>query len=161
MNLTTLRKHIAALTAEKSAIVASGRSRGEVHAGIDAFCRTAAAAGEQRLAHAITSDDLTQAFVIRDPGPNLFPNVAPLLAALLGADRLCEALCNGLDDIVPAGMPAADRAERLAEISAELDKLERDEERLIVASEETAAPIARRADARPEIVLELLPAVSA
>jgi hypothetical protein len=79
-------------------------------------------------------------------------DLGPMLVAMLGADKITSVL---LADIgaVPEGLPRADRLARLAAIAAELDTLEAEEEALIVASEATAAPVPRRPDARPSIVL--------
>lgn len=156
-NITNLRRKIADLQAERRDVESRGRSRAEVRASIESFARGAAAAGRDRVDRAIIDDDLTAAFTLRDPAPGQYPNIAPLLAALMGADALAAALCVGLDALIPEGMPPEARRVRLAEIAAELDKLETAEERLIEASEARGEPIARRPDCRPEIVLALPP----
>lgn len=86
--------------------------------------------------------------------------VGPLLVHMLGAGAVRNALLAELD-AVPDLPPAAERAARINEIDAELDRLETAEEALIVESETTAHPIDRRADARPEIVLAVVESASA
>lgn len=152
-SLAQLRARITELQAERAALRVSGDNHAEVCAGIDAFCRTAAARGDQALAYAVMSGTLGEGLTVR-PGPGGVIDLAPLLASVLGADGLAAALQRHVQ-LMEDGPNAADRAARLAEIAAELDRIERDEERLISASEATGAPIARRADARAEIVLEV------
>lgn len=77
---------------------------------------------------------------------------AGTLAAMLDPERLAAQLAEvALSEFPEAGVSAAERAKRLTAIADELHLLEVDEERLIRAS---PMPIARRADARPEIVLD-------
>lgn len=150
-SIAQLRPRIAELQSELAALQASGASHAEVCAGIDAFCRGAAARGDQTLGYAVISGTLGEGLTIR-PGPGGVVDLAPVLASVLGADGLATALQRHVR-LMEDGPSVAERAARLAEISAELDRHERDEETLIEASEATATPIARRADARPEIVL--------
>lgn len=79
-------------------------------------------------------------------------DLGPVLACLYSVDQLREFLLAGIEEI-PEGLDAADKAQRLQEIEAELLDLEREEEALIVESENDGQPIQRRRDARPEIVL--------
>ena len=160
-NINTLRKRIAQLQAERRDIQALGRSRAEIRASIEAYARGAAAAGRYRLDQAVVEDDIASLFTLRDPAPGVAPNVAHLFAALLGPDALAAALSAGVDDVADDTMLPDARRARLAEIAAELDALEADEERLIEAAEARGEPIARRPDCRPEIVLALPPAPAA
>lgn len=76
-----------------------------------------------------------------------------LLVSALGSDAIVSAVLRGIEANVSPGLaPDAWRARR-AELLAELDRLEFDEEGLIEASEAEGAPVARRADARAEIIL--------
>lgn len=81
---------------------------------------------------------------------------AVALIGLLGADAISGALLARLDGVVPAGPSAAERAARIAEIDRDLDRLETDEEALVVESEATGMPIARRDDCRLDIVLAIV-----
>lgn len=77
-------------------------------------------------------------------------DMGALLVSLIGRDAIRAALLARVD-CVPEGLAVAERRVRRNEIDAELDAVER-EERLI----DTVDPhIARRPDARPEIVLSL------
>lgn len=76
----------------------------------------------------------------------------PLLVLLLGEEAVLDGLRQSILPHVPKRLDAAPRAKRRAEVFAELDRLEREEERLIMDSGEVYP---RRGDARPEIVLEL------
>ena len=79
-------------------------------------------------------------------------DLGPLLVSLLGPASIEAALLRDIESI-PEGLAPAEKAARLAEIEAELDRLEREEEALIEASAESGEPIPRRADANPAIVL--------
>lgn len=79
--------------------------------------------------------------------------VLPFLVMLLGEEAVLDGLRQCILMHVPRRLDAPARAKRLAEIRKELDDLERAEERLIVDSDEIYP---RRADARPEIILEIM-----
>lgn len=79
-------------------------------------------------------------------------DLGPLLTQLLGTRAVRKALDATLQ-AVPEGLPHATRAERMATLTDELDRLETDEERLIRDAELNGFTIARRADADPAIVL--------
>jgi hypothetical protein len=80
-------------------------------------------------------------------------NLAEVLAGVVGPERIEAALLRHIDAEVPPGLDSAARSQRLFEIAAELDALEAEEEALIEASERTGAPLERRPDARPDVVL--------
>lgn len=104
-------------------------------------------ANTARLGH-IDAD----AFRLPARGP---ADLGPLLCAMLGPQAVAAALLAHLD-AAPDVPDAAGRAARLAEIDAELFRLECEEEALIEASEATdAEPIARRPDADPRAVIGL------
>ena len=73
----------------------------------------------------------------------------PLALTLLGADALRASLLRTVD----AAPEGADREARLKQLAAELDKVEREEERVVCQLEQLGQPVLRRRDARPEIVL--------
>ena len=84
-------------------------------------------------------------------------NTRFLLALIVGANRdgaraaLTATLRKSYDRV--GALSSEDRNRRLEEIDAELDRLERDEERIIRASEADGAGILRREDADPAVVL--------
>lgn len=149
--LASIRARNEALQREHGALQNAEPNRAETAADFESFCRGAAAAGDQRLAYHTATGNPADAFVLRCM-PDGTVTVAPLLAALLGPDKLAAELCRHLPD-GPGGPPAAERAERLAAVAAELFEAECVEERLIEASEAAGVPIARRADADPRAVL--------
>lgn len=156
-----LRARIAALQPERQTLVLQARTRAEVRAEIE---RTVAH-WQERGAAALTRE-LQRAALGAAPdlltadgtGPaaggvaHVRLDLGPLLVAVLGPAAVRKALVGALD-AVPEGMPAEARAARLAEIDAELGQLEAEEERLVEMSELDGDPIARRPDARAEIVL--------
>lgn len=93
------------------------------------------------------------------PGTGAVPqpfalNLGPMFVAILGVDAVEAALLRFVDE-TPAGIPARERDARLAEIAEELDRLERDEETTIARAAREGEYIARRPDARPEIILRV------
>jgi hypothetical protein len=79
-------------------------------------------------------------------------DLGAMLVGVVGAGVLRDSFMARIDAKMP-GMSEGERDQRAADLTAQLDALERDEERLICASEAAGAPIQRRPDARPEIVL--------
>ncbi len=155
-----LREQIADLQREQRDLSSVRRSRAEVAAhvkktverwGAEAAKTNRLDLGELAHGHALLGHVEVTLGVGNSPS---FADVGPLLVLLLGAQKVSTALLAGIDS-VPEGLPTEQRERRLAEISAELDRLEAGEERLILASEAAGAPVLRRADARPEIVLAL------
>lgn len=159
--VAALRERISALQAERQTLVFQARTRAEVRAEIEATVahwQTIGAASLtrelQRAALGAAPDLLTA----HGTGPaaggvaHVRLDLGPLLTAVLGPAAVRKALLATLD-AVPEGMPAEARAARLAAIDADLEKLERDEERLVEMSQLDGDPIARRPDARPEIIL--------
>ena len=148
--LAALRARIAVLQADP--IRSAGPSRAERVADLESFCRGAAAAGDQRMAHHVAMDNPSEVFMARDRTPDGAVNVAAMLAALLGPEALAAILCRHLPE-GGEGPTAAERAERILGLDRELFESECAEERLIEASEAAGVPIARRADADPRAVL--------
>lgn len=90
------------------------------------------------------------------PVPQPFAlNLGPLFVALLGSDAVEAALLRFVDEI-PGGMPVHERNARLAEIDAELDRLELDEETTIVRAGREGESIQRRRDARPDVICRVI-----
>jgi len=149
-----LRIEIAALHAERADLANSGPTRTELEAQITTQCHHAATSDEaQRMRNLVANGMAYEAFTLdhRKP-PQIAHNLMSVFAAVLGPGRLAAALHEHIAHL-PDGSTAAERTARVVAINAELDRLEADEERLIEASELAGAPIARRADARPEIIL--------
>jgi hypothetical protein len=154
-----IRATIAALESERPQLEANRYSRAELRESVERqVAKLARDAQEQALQDlrrlavgrhsAILHADVIPA--MRSDLPKA--NVGALLVALFGEKKVCSFLLADLDTI-PEGLNKDARAERLEAIAIELDALEREEEALIVASEEAGETIARRAIARPEIVL--------
>jgi hypothetical protein len=85
-------------------------------------------------------------------GTEFSADIGALVVSLVGGEKVRATWLETIDEI-PEGLSASEKAKRLAVITRELDRLEAEEERLIVQSEQEGEPIARRADARPEIIL--------
>lgn len=153
-----LRVRIAALKDEQSSLTAQLRSPGEVAAHVKncvaTWERNAQATMRRTLvALAYGRANLMHADVIE--GHSSAPSevdLGPLMVAMIGADKVASVLLADLA-AVPEGLPSAERDARLKAIAAELFELEVEEERLICETEAEGAPIQRRGDARPEIVL--------
>jgi hypothetical protein len=77
---------------------------------------------------------------------------ASKLMAWLWRDRLIEALTSGIDEIT-GGVPAAARAGRIAEMEAEVLRLERDEESLVEMALAAGLEVHRRYGASPLALL--------
>lgn len=158
-----LRDRIAESQSERATLAAQKRSRAECVASIDALLDHWQSKGADslareaaRLAAGQPAEFLTakgNAAVAGALGAAPFAlDLSALLVSLMGRDAVRAVLTSAIERI-PAGLSASERRARLREIDAELDTIEGEEERLIEESEATAQPIARRSDARPEIVL--------
>jgi len=141
--IETLRARIAALQVERAALLRQKRNRAQVVDAIGDLVQHWAAEGADLVAR-----ELQRAAEGGPPDPlRIRTELGPLFAALLGADAVRAALLAGIEAI-PVGLDATDRADKLVTLGVELDRLEKDEERLCEAE-----GIDRRPDARPEIVL--------
>lgn len=153
-SIETLRARIAALIAERDALRNAPPTAAERRANVHAWCRAQAANAQAGIAYRVETGDYSDLLAVRVTGNRV--DLAPTLAALIGPDGLADALCKHIAD-TPDGMAAEDREARVVEIGHELEDLETQEERLIEATESTGRPIARRGDARPEIILAVHP----
>ena len=160
-----VREKIRVLHAERAELLAQPVSRAEVLRRVDGllnrYHREGMAALSTELQRAAAGGRVDmfslQGHAITDGKPGAIPyelDAGALLVALIGMAPLRK-LIGQAADCVPEGQEPKARNARLALISAELDSLEADEEKLIVLSEMDGTPIDRRADARPEIVLAL------
>jgi len=141
--IETLRARIAIVQAERAALLRQKRNRAQVIQAIDDLVQHWAAEGADTVAR-----ELLRAAEGGPPDPlRLKTDMGPMFAMLLGADAVRAALLSGIE-AVPVGFDAQDRADKLVTLGVELDRLEKDEERLCEAE-----GIDRRPDARPEIVL--------
>ena len=158
--IKALREQIAALKHEQREVTDQMRSRAEVKA----YVERAVALAERQAAHdarralqglAYGNADVMHADVTdaRQSAPAQV-DLGPTLVAMLGAKKVLSVLLVDLDT-VPEGLPAAQRATRLEQITAELYELETREEALICEAEEAGEIIPRRRDADPAIVLAL------
>ena len=163
MTIVLIRQKIAELKQERIDVEAIKLSRHEVKALIDTWLADTEAAGTQALLvacqQAQAGRPLTpatvqgNAAVYQSPGAAPFSiDLGPLLLSVLGKGTIKKAI-QPLLDYLPEGLDAPARAQRLAEIDAELLKLEIEEEAAIVGAEEAGETILRRPDARPDIVL--------
>lgn len=153
VDIVRLRSRIVGLQDERATLRDAGMNSAERRAYVAAFCRDAAGAGDARIGYAVAADDLAGALSVR-VNPAGVADLSQMLAALLGADVLAGVLNRRLpNDEAP---DAAARSARIVAIDSELDRIEREEEAEIVRREAAGNPVARRGDARPEIVLEVV-----
>lgn len=155
-NIPALRQRIADITTQRQTITDAPRSHAETRARIEAWCTAQSAAADARIAQHVISaaygSPIDEVLTVRAaPGAGMV-DLAPVLASILGADVLASVLCRHLAQ-VEDGPTAADRAATLADIDAQLLAAEIEEEKLIEASEAAGAPIGRRPDASPAVVL--------
>jgi len=155
-----VRASIARLTDERAELTHYPHSRAEirtmVQARIDAWEKSARNRAARWIGQIAQGDASPMQWADTTVSPGSFSGEAdlgPILSAVVGAERLRNFLLTDLNDIAPDGPDKEARKARLAQIGAELDVLEAQEERLIERSEQAGAPIERRADARAEIVL--------
>lgn len=76
------------------------------------------------------------------------------MAAIFGTERIKKALVDMVNEApIDGSLSAEDHASTVAKLTAELDKLEREEEGLVREFERYGLPVDRRADANPAVVL--------
>lgn len=86
--------------------------------------------------------------------PGMERDLTPMFAGLFG-EQMREAMFERIDQRAPENaLSAEDRAVKLAEVDAELDKLGRDEEAAIAGLEAAGETIHRRPDADPALILD-------
>lgn len=160
-HVRALRERITALKIERDTLQAQARSRDEVVAYVDERVAEWTASGEKRAA----ADLLNLAFgnrhaLLKATGSanaevgSAAIDLGPLMVALVGAKVVRAYLLRGIDS-VPVGVGREVKRDRLAAIEQELNRVEREEEAAVEQAERDGAPIQRRPDARPEIVLAL------
>ncbi|GAB3647342.1 hypothetical protein [Ramlibacter alkalitolerans] len=161
--VAALRTQIAELQRERDALQRQRRSRAEVAAAVDQQIKEWAERGRGAFARAVVqlSEGLAASpVVLRTTGGAdgvAHADLGPFLVACVGEVKVREAYLASLADM-PEGLPRAARDTRLREIASRLDDLELQEEELVERSETSGDPIARRPDARPEVVLGAPPA---
>lgn len=155
--VAVLRQRIEEKRAEILAIGGQERSRADVRARVTEAVAAAHAnflVVSGRSLRQIAAGHHVSEAVGRVTAPDM---IRGLLCQALGPEAVTAAILHSVEADVPEGLPAAERAATLADLQSKLDVLERDEEDLIEASELEGAPIARRPDARPEIIAGVLP----
>ena len=135
-----LRLKIAKLQAERDELSRLKRSRAEVSTTLEAVVAQWLSAGAASIELEVQRAALGEPFA-------LLGTLGPLMVAMMGTDAVKAAFEPALAAL-PEGMPTAQRLERLKVIADDLDRLETDEEQLVVST-----GVERRPDARPEIVL--------
>jgi len=155
----TLRAQITALQAERVALRERVRSTSEVREHVERqVARWAEEADKQLrrdLAAAGTHRAVAMLLTDVDEGGLSLPstvNLGPVLTLVLGEEVLKARILSRLDAVAECP-DSAQRVARVEAIGRELDRLEAEEEGLIVESEESGDAVLRRGDARPEIVL--------
>lgn len=162
-SIETLRKRIAATQAEIEDLRLDRLTRDETEERLMAFVDEQAAqfSVETFVAQATRGnrrlrDDAFEIHVRGVPGASeAFGSIAPWIC-WSAKDQVKQHFRNMLDAVSPdacSDVPREERAQQLEAKIEELDRLEVEEERLISESEQTATPIPRRPDCRPEIVL--------
>lgn len=146
MILEELRDQIRALQAERHTLVAQAPGRAALQARANALVDHLVETGGRRMLAGLLSAPMTPFKAPADQLP-------ALLVTLLGADQVKAAFARLLKDVAEA-LPEPKRRARLAEVDADLDRQERDEESMICRLIAEGLQVSRRPDARPEIVLE-------
>jgi hypothetical protein len=144
-----LRVQIADLQTKVREITNLPPSDDEVAARINALASDAINHGQmttlRRELLATKFNPVTAAVALRDLTP-----------ATLAVGTMRQSLIDGLTALcgqIGEGITSAARATRLTELQRDLDRLEREEERLLAALESDAFVVRRRSNARPEILL--------
>lgn len=152
-DLAGMRAALATLQTERRALQGSTRDQGEARAEIAAYVAQAAEPIATRLRYATATSIGTDLLIMR-PRADGAVDLGPVLVAVLGPDVLAAALSRYVDELPPASAHA-ERATRLAEIAAELDRLEEAEEIEVCRLEQQGMQVDRRADADPRVVLAI------
>lgn len=157
--ISSLRGQIKKLRDERDALTAQTRSRNEVRALVERQIAALQQQGQKQAARTLVRlayGEMPTLLAAEVKGAFPQADLGAVLASLLAADELRKFLLAGIEEI-PESLDAADKAKHLQEIEASLLDLEREEEALIVESENCGQPVQRRRDARPEIVLGMKP----
>lgn len=150
MTFDDTRARIASLTEERETLKRYKLNPAEACAAVErALARAAESFRGAKLRAALSDAATSGAFSLNVAALD----VVGLLASVLGPEKLAEALTRDVSAEVDDGPTSASRAERLAEIGAELRRLGIEEERWIRERELLGDFIPRRADADSSIVL--------
>lgn len=155
VRIVGVRAQIDTLRRERRPIQEQRLDRAAVRAAVEGFAAALAANFDRRAAAVVgrVAYGDRPADLVHEFGLASERGLVSMLAGVVGPQALADAMLRSLDDRVPEGLDAETRAQRLAEIDADLLRFEVEEERIVEESEALGAPIARRADARPEVVL--------
>lgn len=152
-----VRVPLAAKKAERAALDLAPCSHAESRAVLSAWCEAQAAAGDEQVSYRVAGvaygGALMDLLRVR-PSPGGMVDLAPVLASVLGAEALTAALWRHLAGS-ENGPTADERAQRTANLDAEIFELELQDETLVLASETAGRPIPRRPDADPRAVIGL------
>jgi len=159
--LENVRQKLAELQAERAKVEGAGLHREALLQRLDSLVDYLAEQGRTVLAHALAQAAADRPFnpfrlagngAVTGRTAQVSTDAGPLLVALLGPAAVKQALSAACETI-PPGLSPKERAAALAALQAELDRLESEEEALVVGMEARGQSVLRRADARPEIVL--------
>lgn len=151
--LEELRVKIAAAQARRTELKSAPLAHAEVRVRLNDWATTESNERRRLLAYHAANDP-GSALRLR-ASPDGVVDLGPVLCALLGPATVAGMLASMVESSYADTPGSADRAAELAEIDSELDRLEREEEREVCRLEVAGQRVVRRADARPEIVLEL------
>jgi ribonuclease HI len=163
-DVQTIRERITDRQQARKAVTRALVSQRESHARIASWLEQAQSRGALSVGAFIRPGSNPKSFRLLPTDTNSPAELASAIEALLATlagDALADALGASVEDEAAAaggwGLPAAERAERLAAIDAELFGLELDEEHAIERLEAEGVVILRRRDADPRAVLQLTP----
>lgn len=169
MTIEQLRSRIATLYAEKAAIERNVFSRAEMSAHIKQSLaemrESVVDQAARRLLYLAHGHKDVRLVSLNDDGSYMINEYrhgethdafAAFILGAAGEKALLGVYAEALGRIEGLFPDKAARDTRLAEVNAELDKLEREEERFICEQEERGFYIDRRENSRPSIVLELI-----
>ena len=152
-----VRADIASLQAERDAILSAPLAHETIRAAVLATLTRAAADYGATLSRMLRFPDRGEGIRLHAPlknSPATMADLTGLLAAVFGPDALAAALDRHVVALSD-GPTEADRAQQLAAIAEDLAAAEEIEEALVQEAEAAGVPVARRGDARPEIVLRV------
>lgn len=158
LTLTQVQAAIVALIGQHDEALNAPPSHAEVRAALVVTFEREAANAAASIARALRwperGDGLRLRAQITATPAGQQADLTSLFATFMGPDAILAALEPHIQKLLD-GPSNAQRVERLAAIADELDRLENVEEDLVSEAEAAGVPVARRGDARPEIVLRV------
>lgn len=154
-SLTQLRGEIVQLKTHRDQLQRSTQSRDEIRSQLVPHLKAESDALRRSIGHKLLGN-VGEPLKLR-VSPNGFVDVGPVLALLMGVPQVAKALTACLEGYVDADAPTeAQRATELQDVEERLYSLEMAEEAEVCHLEAIGHAVARRGDARPEIVLAVL-----